>query len=73
MKVEKAYAISDAKIAFVLLVDKAANKRELLITKAENGVASIRQRGKAIGQFICLLKSSAKWWYSRVWRPLHMR
>ena len=34
-KIEKAYAITDAKISFVSLVDKAANKKQFLITKAE--------------------------------------
>ena len=33
-KIEKAYAITDAKISFVSLVDKAANKKQFLITKA---------------------------------------
>ena len=32
-KIEKAYAITDAKISFVSLVDKAANKKQFLITK----------------------------------------
>lgn len=32
--ITKAYAISDAKISFVSLVDKAANKKQFLITKA---------------------------------------
>ena len=31
-KIEKAYAITDAKISFVSLVDKAANKKQFLIT-----------------------------------------
>ena len=50
-KIEKAYAITDAKISFVSLVDKAANKKQFLITKAEHGSASFcflrpnRQRG----------------------------
>ncbi len=39
-KIEKAYAITDAKISFVSLVDKAANKKQFLITKAEHGSAS---------------------------------
>ena len=30
-KIEKAYAITDAKISFVSLVDKAANKKLLLV------------------------------------------
>ncbi|MGN0332181.1 MAG: XkdF-like putative serine protease domain-containing protein [Lachnospiraceae bacterium] len=36
MKVEKAYAISDAKISFVSLVDKAANKKKFLIRKSDD-------------------------------------
>jgi len=31
-KIEKAYAITDAKISFVSLVDKAANKKQFLST-----------------------------------------
>ena len=38
-KIAKSYEISDAKIVFVSLVDKAANKREFLITKSEGGKA----------------------------------
>lgn len=38
--ISKAYAITDAKISFVSLVNKAANKKEFLITKADNGEAS---------------------------------
>ena len=33
--IKKAYAISDAKIQFVSLVGKAANKRKFIITKSE--------------------------------------
>ena len=48
-KIEKAYAITDAKISFVSLVDKAANKKQFLITKAEHGLFCFlrpnRQRG----------------------------
>ena len=33
-KIAKAYAITDAKISFVSLVDKAANKKQFLITKS---------------------------------------
>lgn len=36
MKINKAYEITDAKISFVSLVDKAANKRKFLITKGED-------------------------------------
>ena len=40
MKVKKAYEITDAKIQFVSLVDKAANLKRFLITKAQDGRAS---------------------------------
>lgn len=38
-KISKAFAISNAKISFVSLVDKAANLKTFLITKAEDGMA----------------------------------
>lgn len=38
-KVAKAIAMSDVKAIFVSLVDKAANQRQFLITKAEDGRA----------------------------------
>ena len=47
-KVEKAYAITDAKISFVSLVDKAANKKQFLITKAERGSASFASYGRIV-------------------------
>lgn len=47
-KVQKAIEISDAKIQFVSLVDKAANKRQFLITKAENGRAQFSTYGKLL-------------------------
>ena len=37
-KIQKAIEISDAKIQFVSLVDKAANKRQFLVTKQENEI-----------------------------------
>ena len=43
--ITKATAIRDAKITFVSLVDKAANKRQFLITKAENGDAHFKSQG----------------------------
>lgn len=46
--VQKAYAITDAKISFVSLVDKAANKRNFLITKQENGQASFSTYGRIV-------------------------
>lgn len=48
MKVEKAIEISDAKIQFVSLVDKAANKRQFLITKADGGQAQFSALGKIL-------------------------
>lgn len=47
-QVQKAIEISDARIQFVSLVDKAANKREFLITKAENGSAQFSTLGKIL-------------------------
>lgn len=48
--IEKAYAISDAKIRFVSLVDKAANKKKFLVTKAEkeSGFASFQSFGRIL-------------------------
>ena len=43
--IEKAIAITDAKISFVSLVDKAANKTQFLITKAKEGEAAFTTRG----------------------------
>lgn len=47
-RVNKAYEITDAKISFVSLVDKAANKRKFLLTKAEGGQASFTTYGRII-------------------------
>ena len=47
-KIEKSRCLSDAKIQFVSLVDKAANRRQFLITKAENGTASFTTAGRII-------------------------
>lgn len=47
-KIEKAYAISNARISFVSLVDKAANKHKFLLTKAENGAANFTSMGRII-------------------------
>lgn len=44
----KAKEISDAKISFVSLVDKAANKRQFLITKAKEGEATFSTYGKIV-------------------------
>lgn len=46
--IRKAYEIKDAKISFVSLVNKAANKKEFLITKAENGEASFTTNCKIV-------------------------
>ncbi len=48
MKIEKAFEITDAKIAFVSLVDKAANKKQFLITKAGEGSAQFQTYGRII-------------------------
>lgn len=47
-KIEKAYALSDARIQFVSLVDKAANKRQFLITKAEGSSANFQSYGRIV-------------------------
>ena len=47
-KIEKAYAISNARISFVSLVDKAANKHKFLLTKAENGAANFISTGRIV-------------------------
>lgn len=47
-KIRNAYEITDAKISFVSLVDKAANKRQFLITKAENGQATFATYGRIL-------------------------
>lgn len=47
-KIAKAYAITDAKISFVSLVDKAANKKQFLITKSENGSANFATFGRIL-------------------------
>lgn len=46
--IKKAYEIYDARIGFVSLVDKAANKKQFLITKAENGEANFSYVGSII-------------------------
>lgn len=48
MKIKKSYEITDAKISFVSLVDKAANKKQFLITKAEKGVADFSTYGRIL-------------------------
>lgn len=47
--IAKAYAISDARISFVSLVDKAANKQQFLITKAtEEGKKNFVTKGRIV-------------------------
>ena len=46
--VQKAIAISDAHISFVSLVNKAANKKQFLITKAEDGEAQFETYGRIL-------------------------
>jgi len=47
-KVQKAHEITDAKIQFVSLVDQAANKRQFLLKKADDGTALFSTCGKII-------------------------
>ena len=47
-KVQKAIEISNAKIQFVSLVDKAANKRQFLVTKQEGGQAQFSTYSKIL-------------------------
>ena len=47
-RVNKAYEITDAKISFFSLVEKAANKRKFLLTKAEGGQASFTTYGRIV-------------------------
>ncbi len=47
-KIAKAFAITNARISFVSLVDKAANKRKFLLQKAENGAASFQSYGRIV-------------------------
>lgn len=48
MNLQKAFEITDAQIQFVSLVDKAANKKRFLITKAEKGRAEFHSCGRII-------------------------
>ncbi len=45
---QKAYEITDAKIQFVSLVDKAANKRQFLLKKADDGTATFTTYGRIV-------------------------
>lgn len=47
-RIAKAYEMTDAKITFVSLVDKAANKKQFLITKAEDGKAQFQTYGRIL-------------------------
>lgn len=46
--VAKAFEITDARITFVSLVDKAANKRTFLLVKQEDGKATFRTAGRIL-------------------------
>lgn len=46
--VEKAFEITNAKISFVSLVDRAANMRQFLLTKAEDGKAPFLSSGRIL-------------------------
>jgi len=48
INISKAIEISEAKISFISLVDKAANKRQFLITKTNGGQASFSTVGKIL-------------------------
>ena len=50
---KKAYEITDAKISFVSLVDKAANKRQFLLKKADDGKASFTSYGRTMLPALC--------------------
>lgn len=47
-QIKKAYALTNAKISFVSLVDKAANKKQFLITKAEGDTAKFATFGRIL-------------------------
>lgn len=47
-KIAKSYEISDAKIMFVSLVDKAANKHKFLITKSQGNKADFQSFGRIL-------------------------
>ena len=47
-KIAKSYEISDAKIMFVSLVDKAANKHKFLITKSQGSEADFQTYGRIL-------------------------
>lgn len=46
--IKKSYEITDAKISFVSLVNKAANKRKFLITKGDDGTAEVQSYGSIL-------------------------
>ena len=47
-KIAKAYEISNARINFVSLVNKAANKHQFLIVKADDGTATFQTFGRIV-------------------------
>ena len=48
VNIEKAYEITDAKITFVSLVDRAANKKTFLLKKEDGGKASFTTFGRIV-------------------------
>jgi chromatin remodeling complex protein RSC6 len=48
LNIQKAFEIKDAQIQFVSLVDKAANKKQFLITKAKKGRAEFTAYGRVV-------------------------
>ena len=48
MEIKKATEITDAKIQFVSLVDRAANKKGFLITKAQGDTATFTAHGRIL-------------------------
>ncbi len=47
-RIQKAIAITDAKISYVSLVDKAANMKTFLVTKADDGQANFAMYGRIL-------------------------
>lgn len=47
-KIAKSYEMTDAKITFVSLVGKAANKKQFIITKSEDGKATFQTYGRIL-------------------------
>ena len=62
-KIAKSYEISDAKIMFVSLVDKAANKHKFLITKSQGNEADFQTYGR-------ILKADSHYVTAIVYEPM---